>query len=94
MGRKAGEDIGRAMLEAVCGLLTVTGATQEEIVKVMEDLGEVSQYIDSSILPEEKPVTVEDITNLIAQYLSGENNGKITIEDITQLIDKYLQQQQ
>jgi len=68
--------------------------TQEEIAKVMEDLGEVSQYIDSSILPEEQPVTVEDITNLIAQYLSGENNGKITIEDITQLIDKYLQQQQ
>ena len=68
--------------------------TQEEIAKVMEDLGEVSQYIDSSILPEEQPVTVEDITNLIAQYLSGENNGKITIEDITQLIDKYLLQQQ
>ncbi|WP_051650292.1 hypothetical protein [Selenomonas sp. AB3002] len=35
MGRKAGEDIGRAMLEAVCGLLTVIGATQEEIVKVV-----------------------------------------------------------
>jgi hypothetical protein len=67
--------------------------TAEEIAKVMEDVDEVSQYIDSSILPEEKPVTLEDITNLIDEYLAEGNSGTITIEDIVQLIDKYLNNQ-
>ena len=64
--------------------------TAEEIAKVMEDLGEVSAYMDSDILPAEEVVTLEDITALIDLYLSAENKGQITVEDIAILIDKYL----
>ncbi len=39
---------------------------------------------------DEKPVTVEDITNLIDRYLNSD--GEITLEDITNLIDQFLEQ--
>ncbi len=60
--------------------------------------GDVTVYIESVFLsmdgenpmPKDEPVTVEQITNLIDQYL--QNDGSITIQDITDLIDKYLEQ--
>ncbi|MBQ9363463.1 MAG: RICIN domain-containing protein [Bacteroidaceae bacterium] len=65
--------------------------TAEEIAKVMADTGEVSQYLEGSILPEKEVVTLDDITSLIYLYLSAENTGQITIEDIARLIDRYLE---
>jgi len=64
--------------------------TAEEIAKVMADTGEVSQYLDTSILGDETEViTIQDITSLIAEYLQP--GSGVTISDITLLIDKYLQ---
>ena len=59
---------------------------------------DVTVYVDDVFLsndgvnpiPKDEPVTVEQITNLIDQYL--QNDSSITIEDITSLIDKYLEQ--
>ena len=67
----------------------------EEIQKVMADTGDVSQYLDTSILgdePTEAPITISDITTMIDRYLHSEEG--IDISDITRLITRYLESNQ
>jgi hypothetical protein len=66
-----------------------------EIQKVMADTGDVSQYLDTSILgdePTEAPITISDITTMIDRYLHSEEG--IDISDITRLITRYLESNQ
>lgn len=64
----------------------------EQIKAVMEDLGEVSQYIDTEVPggDEADVVTIDDITSLIDAYL--QDGTTVTIDDITALIARYLEQ--
>lgn len=64
----------------------------EQIKAVMEDLGEVSQYIDTEVPggDEADVVTIDDITSLIDAYL--QDGTTVTIDDITELIARYLEQ--
>lgn len=52
--------------------------------------GTLSMRVRVGTSPVEEPVTIQDITELIARYLQSDSN--ITIGDITTPISRYLEQ--